>query len=226
MSTSAKIATRHKTMMTAPPAMASRLRRRRRTPSRHRLLGRTLSCASAATGLGARTPSGSTRGRGPAVTLITDPGVERAVGEVDDEIHDREEHAVGEHDRHDHRIGASRHREHEEATHAGHAKDRLDEERSRPDRREEGPQQRDHRNQRVLQRVLEDDRAPGEALGARREREVGADDLEHARAREARDDSQPPVGKSGSMNEKMMIRKTARTKLGTATPTVARETDT
>src|SRR5438094_692449 len=114
----------------APPAMASRLRRRRRTPSRQRLVGRTVSAASTATGLGARMPSGSASGRGPAVTLIADPGVERAIGEVDDEVHDREEHAIREHDGHDHRVVAPGHREHEEAAHARHAKDRLEEERT------------------------------------------------------------------------------------------------
>ena len=43
---------------------------------------------------------------------------------------------------------------------------------------------------------------------------------------QSRGESQPPVGKRGIANEKRMIRKTASTKLGTATPTVASETDT
>lgn len=37
---------------------------------------------------------------------------------------------------------------------------------------------------------------------------------------------QPPVGNSGITNENRMMRKTASTKFGTATPTVARLTDT
>ena len=41
-----------------------------------------------------------------------------------------------------------------------------------------------------------------------------------------RGESQPPVGKSGMMNEKRMIRNTASTKFGTATPIVASETET
>ncbi len=41
-----------------------------------------------------------------------------------------------------------------------------------------------------------------------------------------RGESQPPVGKSGTTNENRMMRKTARTKFGTATPTVATLTDT
>ena len=42
----------------------------------------------------------------------------------------------------------------------------------------------------------------------------------------ARGDSQPPVGKSGTTSENRMMRKTARTKLGTATPAVATLTET
>ena len=39
-------------------------------------------------------------------------------------------------------------------------------------------------------------------------------------------ESQPPVRNSGRTNENRMIRNTARTKFGTATPTVASDTDT
>src|SRR5262245_24524572 len=39
-----------------------------------------------------------------------------------------------------------------------------------------------------------------------------------------RQESQPPVGKSGTTNEKRTIRNTARTKFGTATPKVANVT--
>ena len=39
-------------------------------------------------------------------------------------------------------------------------------------------------------------------------------------------ESQPPVGKSGTMNEKRMMKNTASTKLGTATPKVASVTET
>src|SRR5437867_8987288 len=113
--------------MTPPPAMANLLRRSRRTPSRQRLEP-VATLASAASALAARMLSGSVNGRGSAVTLIPDPGVESAIREVDEEIHDRQEHAVAQHDRHDHRVIAAGHREHEEPAHARHAKDRLDEE--------------------------------------------------------------------------------------------------
>ena len=43
---------------------------------------------------------------------------------------------------------------------------------------------------------------------------------------QSRGESQPPVGNSGITNENRMMRKTARTKLGTATPTVASGTET
>jgi hypothetical protein len=43
---------------------------------------------------------------------------------------------------------------------------------------------------------------------------------------QSRGDPQPPVGKSGITNEKRTMRKTARTKLGRLTPSVARLTQT
>ena len=99
------------------------------------------------------------RQRGEAhLELVPDPRVESAIDEVDDEVHDGQEHAVREDDGHDHRVVAARHRLHEEAPHAGHAEDRLDEERAGADGGEHRAQQRHDRNERVLERVLEDHR--------------------------------------------------------------------
>src|SRR5260370_13523816 len=106
---------KHSTTTTAPPAMANRLRRSRRTPSRQRLDPRAEGPTSAASGLDARTASGSASGRGPAVTLISDPGGDRAIGEVHDEVHGRPEDAVGQYHCHAHRIDAPAHRQPEQA---------------------------------------------------------------------------------------------------------------
>src|SRR5438309_1574690 len=109
MSTSAKIATRHSSTMTTPPAIASRFRMSRRTPSRHRLVPRAAGRSTFEAGLcpahpsegeasegAVEAPADRDEGRSPPPGLIPDPGVERAIGEVDDEVHHRQEHAVGE----------------------------------------------------------------------------------------------------------------------------------
>src|SRR5499433_472931 len=122
---SAKIATKQSSAITIPPATASLLRRRRRTPSRQRLEERgRASGAGAATAIATR------------LTSVPDPRVEDPVEQVDDKVHDRQERAIGEHNRHDHRIVPAGHRDHEEAAHARDAEDRLDEERAGPDGRE------------------------------------------------------------------------------------------
>src|SRR5262245_61603497 len=102
-------------MMTMPPAMASRFLIRRRYASVHRLDDRTEALVPRATGVGARTPSGSASARGPATVSVPDSRVEKAISEVDDQVHDRQEHAVGQHDRHDHRIVTAGHGQDEEA---------------------------------------------------------------------------------------------------------------
>src|SRR4030095_15378852 len=128
---SAKIATKQSTAITAPPATARRLRRSRRTPSRHRLDERTRG-----TPLGTATAA--------AASSVPDAGVEDAIEKVDNEVHDSQERSVREHHRHDHRIVAAGHREHEEASHAGHPKDRFDEKRAGSDRGEHRAHERAH----------------------------------------------------------------------------------
>src|SRR5678816_1665321 len=89
---SAKIAIRHSSTITTPPVTASLLRSRRRRASRHRL-----------------EPRDAVRGRTTAPgcgRLVSDAGVESAIEEVDDEVHQGEERAVDQHDRHDHRVVA------------------------------------------------------------------------------------------------------------------------
>src|SRR5215467_1166269 len=103
---SAKIAIKHSSTTTTPPATARRLRRSRRTPSRQRLddRGRASGWESA---LARRSPP----------RLVADAGVEDAIEEIDDKVHDRQERAVGQDDGHDHRIVSPGHRQDEEAAH-------------------------------------------------------------------------------------------------------------
>src|SRR6267142_6920834 len=142
---SAKIAIKHSSTMTTPPTTARRLRRSRRTPSRQRLddRGRISGCVTA---LARRSPP----------SLVADAGVEDAIEQVDSEVHDGQECAVGQDDRHDHRIDPPGHRQNEEASHPGNAKDRFDEERPGAHRGEHGTEQGHDRNERVLECVLED----------------------------------------------------------------------
>src|SRR5262249_33033575 len=164
---SAKIAMRHRSTTTTPPATARRLRRSRRTPSRQRLDDRGRASGWVAALARSSSPS-----------LVADAGVEDTIEQIDDEVHDGQERAVGQDDRHDHRVVAPGHRQDEEASHPGHAKDRFHEERPGAHRGEHGTEQGHDGNKGVFQRVLEDDRELAEPLGARGQRVVGADDLQ------------------------------------------------
>src|SRR5207244_2523766 len=76
----------------------------------------------------------------------------------------------------------------DEAPEARPAEHGLDDHGARQQIAELEPEDRDHRDQRVLQRVPHDDPPPRQALGARRPHVVLAEHLQHARAGEARDD--------------------------------------
>src|SRR4030095_6210955 len=84
-----------------PRAPGSRLRRRRRAPSRQRLELRmrgSLESAAFERGSCPLTPSGGDASGGESSarpSLISDARVEDAIQEVDDEVHDREKRAVG-----------------------------------------------------------------------------------------------------------------------------------
>src|SRR5256885_7020716 len=156
------MATKQSSTTVTPPTTASLLRMSRRQASRQRLV-------VAADGAAA-TMSATSR-------LVPDAGVDKAIDEVHDEAHDREEPAVEKNHGHDHRVVTSGHGEHEKPSHARNAENGLDEEGAGADRGEEWAQERHHRDARVLEHVLEDDRALGQPLGARRPDVVGADDL-------------------------------------------------
>src|SRR5262249_10910674 len=98
-------------------------------------------------------------------SLVPDPRVKPRVSQVDEEIQRdqsrRDEHDVGLH----HRIVAVEDRLHREPAHAGQREDLLDDERPGQQDAELAADDRDHRDQRVLERVLVDDDASGQALG-------------------------------------------------------------
>src|SRR5882724_10493761 len=88
-STSAKIATKQRSATVTPPTTASLFRRSRRQASRQRL-------DVAADGAAAR--------RSAASRLVPDAGVDKAIEEIHDEVHESEERAVQEDHGHDHRV--------------------------------------------------------------------------------------------------------------------------
>src|SRR6266436_9711197 len=168
------MATRQSRTTVRPPTTASLLRRSRRQASRQRLV------VVAADGAAAT--------RSAVSRLVPDAGVDKAINEVNREIHEGQEDTVEEDYGHDHRIITAGHGEDEEAPHPWHAENGLDEEGPGAHGSEERAQERDHRDARVLEHVLKDDRALGQPLGAGGADIVGANHLDHARAREARDD--------------------------------------
>src|SRR5689334_10956219 len=99
------MATRQRRTTLTPPATASLLRRRRRQASRQRLEPRE-SSRGQASAAGAGAPL--------AGTLVSDAGVNKAIGEVDQQVHEGEKYSVDEDDGHDHRIVAAGHRQDEE----------------------------------------------------------------------------------------------------------------
>ena len=112
--------------------------------------------------------------------------VQQVDDEVDDDEHQRDEAQVGGH----HRDVGELHRLDEQQPHAGPLEHRLGDDRERDDRAELQADDRDHRHQRVLERVAEVDRAVGKAAGARELDVVGAQHLEHLRAHQAHDQRQ------------------------------------
>src|SRR6202162_3581140 len=165
----AKIATKQSSTTVMPPATASLLRSSLRQASRQRL-------DVAADDAAAR--------RSATSRLVPDAGVDKAIEEVHREVHEGQESPVEQDHGHDHGVVAPGHGEHEEAPHAGDPEDGLDEEGARADRGEERSEEGHHRDAGVLEHVLEDDGGLGQPLGAGRPDVIGANDLDHARARE------------------------------------------
>src|SRR5262249_57420794 len=101
-STSAKIATRHRSPTVTPPTTASLFRSSRRQASRQRL---------------DVTAEGAAATISPTSRLATDAGVDKAIEKIHDEGHERKERAVEQDNGHDHRVVTSRRGLHEGATH-------------------------------------------------------------------------------------------------------------
>src|SRR5947209_18790021 len=97
---SAKIATRHSSTTVTPPRTESLWRR-----SRRQAYGQRVDvCVDGA----AARPAAAAR-------LVPDAGVDKAIGEIHEEVHEGEEGAIDQHHRHDHRVVPPRHGLHEEA---------------------------------------------------------------------------------------------------------------
>src|SRR6266478_5847643 len=172
--TLAKMATKQSSTTVTPPTTASLFRMSRRQASRQRLV-------VAADGAAAMIS--------PTSRLVPDAGVDKAIDEVHREVHEGQEYSVEQDHGHDHRVVAPRHGKHEEAPQARDAEDGLDEEGTGADSGEERSEKRHHRNAGVLEDMLEDDGGLGQPLCTSGPDVVGADDLHHARAREAGDDA-------------------------------------
>ena len=116
--------------------------------------------------------------------------VDHAVEHVDDQV-DRDDDRRDQQDAalHD-RIVARLHAVNQPVADAGPGKDRLGQDRARQQQADLQPDDRDHRNQRVAQRVHDDHAPARQALGARGAHVVLAQHFEHRRARHPRDHRQ------------------------------------
>ena len=175
-----------------PQGGRCRAARRTRRACRGRLHGRSATrraCSGAGRGCGPRAgidPHPSTWSVRIPLSRIGCAGrrPRRDVGEqVAQHDHPREQEAR----RHDHGVVALEDRVHDTRPMPGHAK--ITSTKTAPLNRNGRyePEQRDDRDQRVAQRVLDDDRALGQPLRARGPDVVLANDLEHSAARVSRD---------------------------------------
>jgi hypothetical protein len=119
---------------------------------------------------------------------MPDPRVDDAVQHVDDQV-DRDDDRCDQQDPalHD-RIIARLHTVDQPVAHARPREDRFGEDRPRQQQSDLQPDDRDHRDQRVAQRVHDDDAPARQALGAHGAHVVLAQHLEHRRTRHPRDD--------------------------------------
>src|SRR6185503_2358072 len=128
------------------------------------------------------------RGRATARSATLDPRIEPVVGDVDGQIRERIDDRREE--------GHAQHRREVEAhcrggrvaAEAGPAEDRLGEDGAREEAAERESDDRDRRDERVPKAVAEHDDPLAQPLRARGAHVVLPEDLEHARARHARDD--------------------------------------
>src|SRR5712692_1883895 len=120
-------------------------------------------------------------------SVIADARVENGVEEIDDEVDEHEGRGDEEHAALDERIVARLDGAHHHGAEPRPGEDRLRQDGPAQEKAHLQPQHRDDGIDRVLEHVPRDDGTLGEALGTRRADVVLPDDLEHARAREARE---------------------------------------
>src|SRR5215831_16802438 len=123
-------------------------------------------------------PSDEDEGRSPPPSLVPDTRVEEGIREVDEEVqandHRRDDQVHGLHDR----IVELAERLEEEQPDAGQAEDGLDDHRAADVERHLQADEADHRDERVLERVAQDDAALGQALRPRGPNVVLPQDVE------------------------------------------------
>src|SRR5688500_5722469 len=191
-STSAKMATTSSTATMATPTSAVVLRRSRRTPCARGDSGRATACGHAPGGTVVISASLRLPPRMGFIAIVPsgvpDPGIQERVGQVHEQVH----HDEGERSEkgealhllvvaRDDRVDA-------EGAEPGHGEQRLHHDGAPDEEAHLQPHHGDGRDERVLERVLEHDGPLAEALGARGGDVLGADDLQHARAQQPRED--------------------------------------
>src|SRR5262245_1834829 len=118
---------------------------------------------------------------------VADAGIEVPVEEIDGEVDDHEENRDEEDGALGHGIVALVDRPEHETAHAGEREHFLDDHRAAQEDAGLEPGHGDHRDERVLERVLQDHAPPGQTLGGSRAHVLRAQHVEHAGARGARD---------------------------------------
>src|SRR6218665_720209 len=122
-----------------------------------------------------------------ACSLVADGRVDEAVQHIDHEVDQDEFEREQQHQRLDHRVVTHLHGIDQQAAQAGPVEHRLHEDRAAQQKAELQAHHRDHRYQRIAQRVLEHHAGFAHALGARGAHEIFLDHFDERGAREARD---------------------------------------
>src|SRR3990172_7048539 len=103
-------------------------------------------------------------GNGPPLP-VADPGVEPGVGDVHHEVYEDQRHRYDQHHALDDRVVEGADGVHHPQPDPGHDEDRLQDDVAADDGPQEQPDYRQHRYQRVLQGVAQDDHSLAESLG-------------------------------------------------------------
>ncbi len=115
--------------------------------------------------------------------MVPNSGVEVGVEQVDQQVVDQDESGKEEVDARDHRIVTEPQRRDEQRSQSGQVEQRLDDDRAPHQDRQLQPDEGDHRDQRVLDGVADDDYPLAQTLGPGRPDVVLPQHLQHHRAR-------------------------------------------